>query len=501
MNVVDGESITRTEERKADVIVVGSGPAGAAVARTAARGGASVIVVEEGPLVRPEEMAEDGFTAMTELYRDMGTSLLMGSAPMPFLQGRVVGGTSVINGAISWRLPRDVYDEWVSADPAIADDIPWQRVDELFDRVEADLSISPTSPEVSGLNNDLLAKGAEALGLEHRPISRNVSGCCGLGRCLQGCPEGHKTSMDLTYLPDAAEHGAVIMCSTRAVVVEVEGGRATGVRGVTSSGGEVRLRADRAVVLAASAVQTPALLQRSHIRGGPVGENFQCHPGVSMVGRFREDVRMWTGATQGHEVIGLRREGIKLEALGYDMSLVAMRTKGVGRALTADIADLGHFCNWGAAIRAEGRGRVKARGGSGGVSVRFSLTRDDVAKVRRGVRVMGEMMLAAGADSVAPGIPGWHEKVTDRSVMARFEEEGPLDPRAYTMAVTHMFGTCKLGSDPATCVVRPDFRHHRTKSLYIADSSVFPSNTGVNPQTSIIALATLCGEKVLATSH
>ena len=68
------------------------------------------------------------------------------------------------------------------------------------------------------------------------------------------------------------------------------------------------------------------------------------------------------------------------------------------------------------------------------------------------------------------------------------------------MAVTHMFGTCAMGSDPARSVVRPDFRHHRVDRLYVADSSVFPTNTGVNPQTSIIALATLCGRRVLESA-
>jgi choline dehydrogenase-like flavoprotein len=123
---------------------------------------------------------------------------------------------------------------------------------------------------------------------------------------------------------------------------------------------------------------------------------------------------------------------------------------------------------------------------------------EDVVQLRRGVRVLGEMMLAAGAEFVTPGVFGWHEKVTDRAVMARFEDDGPLDPKAYTMVVTHMFGTCRMGADPSASVVRPDFRHHAVEGLYVADSSVFPTNTGVNPQTSIMALASICGRRIAA---
>lgn len=80
--------------------------------------------------------------------------------------------------------------------------------------------------------------------------------------------------------------------------------------------------------------------------------------------------------------------------------------------------------------------------------------------------------------------------------MEAFEREGTLDPKAYAMAVTHMFGTARMGGDPATSVVRPDFRHHSVDGLWVADSSVFPSNTGVNPQTSIIVLAMRCAEAI-----
>ncbi|MBI4706237.1 MAG: GMC family oxidoreductase [Deltaproteobacteria bacterium] len=503
MNLVDGAQLTGTEHQRYDFVVVGSGPAGATVARALARAGASVAVVEEGPAVTPEQCPEDGFSAMAELYRDLGASLTIGHPPIAYVQGRVVGGGSVINGAISWRLPRDVFGEWTAADPALAEALPWPEIEAQHDEIETDLDVVPTHPAVAGAKNSLMAAGAEALGLEHRPIARYASACRGLGRCLQGCPEGHKASMDRTYLAEACRHGAQIYCSTRVEAVNVDRGRAAGIAAVAEAGATLQLGARRAVVLAASAVQTPVLLWRSRIRQGPVGDFFQCHPGVSVAGRFAEPVRMWTGATQGHEVIGLRSEGLKIEVLGYDRALVAFRLKGVGRTLRRGVGELAHWCQWGAAIRARGTGRVRPSvwGGSGGrASVRYWLAREDVVRARRGVRVLGEMMLAAGAERVCPGVHGWHAEVCDRATMAGVEQDGPLDPTAYSMAATHLFGTCRMGSDPRTSVVRPDFRHHAVRGLYVADSSVFPSNIGVNPQTSIMAMAGLCARRLLDES-
>jgi choline dehydrogenase-like flavoprotein len=131
--------------------------------------------------------------------------------------------------------------------------------------------------------------------------------------------------------------------------------------------------------------------------------------------------------------------------------------------------------------------------------VRFDLGRGDLFKVRQGVRVLGELLFAAGAEQVEPGVFGMPSVVTGAEQMRAFEDEGPLRGTHYSMAVTHLFGTCRMGSDPATSVVRPDFRHHHIEGLYVADSSVFPSNTGVNPQTSILALATLCGRQLTAS--
>ena len=113
---------------------------------------------------------------------------------------------------------------------------------------------------------------------------------------------------------------------------------------------------------------------------------------------------------------------------------------------------------------------------------------------------MGEMMFAAGALWVAPGIPGWDTRVEDPRRLADLETQGPTDPRAYPAAVTHMFGTCRMGSDPAITVVDPSFRHHDAQGLFVADSSVFPTNTGVNPQTSIIAMARLCATAITQAS-
>jgi choline dehydrogenase-like flavoprotein len=491
----NGEEIRKDGDERADAVIVGSGPGGATVARALARAGMRVLIVEEGALWLPKDLPADAWTAQAELYRDLGGIVAMGTLPMPLVQGCAVGGTSLINGAISWRLPRDIYDEWVAADPALGEAISWEALEESMNQIERDLHIHPTDPAISGANNLLLGQGAEKLGIEHRPISRNVKGCRGLGRCMQGCPEGHKMSMDRSYLPDALAHNATLFYNTTAQRILHEKGRAKGILAQTKGGATLTLHAP-IVIIAAGALHSPLLLWKSGLRSPALGQGFQCHPGVGITGRFKEPVRMWQGATQGHEVIGLRREGIKLEALGFDTTLVASRLKSFGDTLMQDIGDLASWANWGAAIRAEAKGRVKPTW-QGRPSIRYSLTQRDLLKIRRAIRIMGEIMFAAGAEAVYPSIAGWHERVDHPAIMARLEDEAPLKPRAYNALATHLFSTCRMGSHPHTNVVNCRFQSHLVNGLYLTDASVFPSNTGVNPQTSILALSRLAAQSIL----
>jgi hypothetical protein len=198
---------------------------------------------------------------------------------------------------------------------------------------------------------------------------------------------------------------------------------------------------------------------------------------------------MWEGATQGHEVFGLRHEGLKFEALGFGLAVMAGRLGGVGREFSNEIADMAHQLDWGAAVRAEARGRVRVVAGK--ARVLYTPTARDVALFRRGLRVLGEMMLAAGADYVSPGVRGFKPRTSSIEDLIQLEKAGPTNPASFTAAITHMFGTCVMGNDPLTSVVRTDFRHVMLEGLYVADSSVFPSNIGVNPQIPIMAVATL----------
>jgi choline dehydrogenase-like flavoprotein len=491
---LDGRTTDRDVVLHCDVVIVGSGPGGATAARDLAVAGADVVVVEAGAWVQPHEFPADPLASLSNLYAGGGFVFTKGRSPMQVLQGRVLGGTSVVNSAICWRLPRDVHDEWVAADPSLGDALSWESIDRAGEQIEDYLGVAPTAAAVAGANNELLARGAAQMGLAHQPIRRNTLGCEGLGRCNGGCPKGAKLSMDRSMLPAAVTHGARIVTSVQVDEILRRRDTAIGVAGTSAAGGRVHIEADRAVVLAAGAIHTPLLLLTNHIGHGPVGQRLQCHPGVTVAGRFEEPVRSWQGATQGHEVTGLMGEGIKIEALAFDPAVLATRLDRIGSDLVTELDRLAHWASWGAGIRTLANGSV--RPGRHGPKIRFNLTPGDLAMVRRAVSKLGQLLLAAGAVEVAPAVVGFDRRVRDVTTMQRLEREGPTDPRAFTFAISHLFGTCRLGTNPDTSVVGPDFAHHHIDRLYVADASVFPTNLGVNPQISIMSLAACCARSI-----
>ena len=77
-------------------------------------------------------------------------------------------------------------------------------------------------------------------------------------------------------------------------------------------------------------------------------------------------------------------------------------------------------------------------------------------------------------------------------------ENGPLDPRAYIAILSHLFGGCPMSADPRQGVVDENGRVHGLEGLYVADASAIPTTLGVNPQHTIMALASAWAESAVA---
>lgn len=490
---IDGADCTRPLTDEADFVVLGSGAGGATAAALLAENGFSVILLEEGPWVRTRQFGTDLWGASRRMFRAGGGAVTMGRSMLSLMQGRCVGGSTTINSAIAWRSPAEVLDAW-STEYGLGEHVNARRLEAHYEALERELSVRSISDESLGVNSSLLGLAAKKLGYEAHRIQRYDSGCEGTAGCLTGCRHGRKMSMNITMVPRALRAGARLYCNAHAERVEIRGGRAVGVL-ATLQGREGKptllVRARRGVLVAASTVQTPNLLRRSGLRNKHLGEHFQAHPGISIAGTFGDDVRMDYGATQGYNSLHFQQsDRLKFESISLPPELSVARLPGFGKELSERLGQLGKMAIWAVVMRSPTEGRV--REGWLGERVEYNLSDEDVRRLRKGLQVLSEMLFEVGAKEVYPGLYKGMPSVLRSRDECRAWEDAPLDPQAYLVMASHLFGAARMAPDAARGVVGTDFQSHEARGLYVVDSSVFPTNLGVNPQHTIMAMARLC---------
>lgn len=485
-----------------DFVVVGSGAGGAAAAVILARAGHRVAVVEAGPWRAPEDYPVTTYGAMRDLFADWGALVTESRALWPVVQASCVGGTTVVNSAIVVRTPGDCFERWEREYGIDGDDLA-ERVWTHQDRIEHELSAEEVPADARGLLNTLAMDGAEAMGMKSHYMVRYVKDCEGTGQCLQGCRAGRKQSTNVNYIPEVLERGGYVLSCAPVDEIVFDRAHAAGVTGrfrdplTRRAGARFSVRARRAVLVAASATQTPVLLARSGVKSRALGSLFRAHPGTGVFGVYDDPVDQNIGATQGWASTAFRVEpGIKLETLAIPPEMVAGRLPGGGRELVRRFREYRHLAMWVTAVRAESTGTVKPSF-FGRPVVRYVLDERDMDKLRKGLAMVTRMHFAAGAREVIPGIYGLPYKIGPDDV--HLIEEGPLDPRCYIAILSHLFGGCPMSADPRKGVVDGNGKVHGLEGLYVVDASAIPTTIGVNPQHTIMALASAWAER-LATS-
>jgi choline dehydrogenase-like flavoprotein len=486
---------------EADFVVVGSGAGGAAAAVVLARGGHRVAIVEAGPWRAVEDYPHTTYGAMRDLFADWGSLVTRSRALWPVVQASCVGGTTVINSAIVVRTPADCFERW-EREYGVGGEGLARRVWEHQERIERELSAEEVPPDARGLMNTLAKDAADALGWDSHYMVRYAKSCEGAGQCLQGCRKGRKQSTNLNYVPEVLERGGDVVSCAPVDEVVFEGVRAVAVTGrfrdpVTHrTGPRFTVRASRAVLVAASATQTPVLLARSGVKSRALGSLFRAHPGTGIFGVYDDPVDQNVGATQGWASTAFRLDpGLKMETLAIPPEMVAGRLPGGGRELVRRFREYRNIAMWVTAVRAESAGTVKP-GLFGGPVVRYQLDERDMRKFRTGLGMVARMHFAAGAREIIPGIYGLPYKLGPDDVHRI--DEGPLDPRAYVAILSHLFGGCPMSSDRAVGVVDGDGKVHGTEALYVVDASAIPTTLGVNPQHTIMGLASTWAERLVS---
>ncbi|MBJ7518973.1 MAG: GMC family oxidoreductase [Solirubrobacteraceae bacterium] len=475
-----------------DACVIGTGAGGAPVAAELAAAGLRVAMLEEGAWHDADDFSARPRDMAPRLYRDGGQSVTIGDPPIVLPTGRGVGGTTLINSGTCFRTPAHVLERWREDDGLSA--LTEEELAPVFDDVEATIGVAEVPADLAGENAAIVRRGAERLGLSGGYLRRNARGCVGSGVCAFGCPAGAKQHTGVTFVPRAWEHGAVLFTDATVRDLVRRGDRVTEVVASTSAGGTLRVRAD-VFVVACGTIGTPLLLRRNGLgtASGQLGRNLSIHPASAVRARMDHEVRMWEGVPQSYYVDAYAADGIMLEGIAAPPDQAAMATPRAGAVLRDLMLDVRRSASFGVMVTDEGRGAVHSV--LGRPVLRYDLHPGDAARFQRGFAHLAEIFFAAGAREVivpVSGLPALRDRDVEPLLRAR------VRPRDLKLMAFHPLGTARAGADPERSVVDGDLRVHGLANLFVADGSVVPSSPGVNPQLTIMALATRAARLIAA---
>lgn len=500
---------SKTVRLQADVIVVGSGSGGAITAYELARAGKKVIVLEAGRYVPSSSFKEDLTDSMLRMFQDSGLQT-NSTGDVIVLQGALAGGSSVVDATICVRTPDAVLKEW-STDFGL-DNITRENLEPHYAKMESRLAVHENEPHEINDCANIVVRGCEAMGWSWKPLTRNVRQCALTGHCIAGCATDRKQSALVTHLPWAVALGAEIYTDAHVDFVNTRNGRASGVEGrfidpdskqmVASFVAEAQL-----VVLAAGAVQTPLILEKSGIGGQSdmVGRNLSVHPSVTVIGKFPEPVYGWRGALTGVQVNEFHTPEaghiIMESGLAAPMQLISQGELGEGDDHIRFMENYKYYAALNVFVHDHGQGYVHWVGDpyKGEKRLEWNLSREEFDSFRDGLKHAGRIMFAAGAEKVH--LPAYNltaaNNVFELDKAVDKIEYGALGLYTLRMLAYEPQGTCRMGRDPFDSVVNPWGECHDVKGLFITDASIIPSETTTHVHLTVCALASYIVDNII----
>ena len=495
-----GRNVTSDTTLDCDVCVIGSGAGGATAARVLARAGLRVIVLEAGGYNQRDRFTMREHETYPLLYQE-GMRRATADLAIGILQGRTVGGGTVVNWTTSFRTPDHVLAHWRERYGLAA--LTSEALDPHWAEMEGRLGVYPVPDEQLNPNNRKLWDGATALGWGRERLRRNVRGCRQLGYCGMGCPVDAKQSALVTLLPDAVAAGATVLADCDVRRLHHQDGRITSVEAVfhhpeegdRPTGLTATIR-PQVCIVAGGAINSPALLLRSEVPDphARLGHRTFLHPVAATVGHFNDVVAPYSGVPQS---VASHHFVQRTEGMGFFLETAPLHPVLYAGALTAHgpqhreaMEALPHTANVLAILvdgfdESETGGRVTLDR-AGNPLLDYHYTPRLWEAVQAGIEAGARVLLAAGARRVlTPNEPP--VEILAESSLPQLAGQ-IYAPNRVRLFSAHQMGGCAMGADPAESVVDSDLCHHDLRNLYVMDGSVMPTGLGVNPQFTIYGL-------------
>lgn len=494
-----------------DVVVIGSGAGGAVAAAAVADEGHEVLIVEAGSNYPSSRITHEEARMTARLFKD-GALQTTRDRDIIVFQGRVVGGSTVINNGICLRMKQeglvhpdaeDVFETWANLGAPISE----AQLATSYEAIENRLEVSEMSQISGRYNGPHLINGWQKYAaqsqdpMDKRAISawfqKNYgpqapkTECVYCGYCNTGCPYGRKKAMPESFLSHATDSArpkpARILDGAQADrITWVDGNDAQRVASaveITLNDGRKRVvKLRKGVVVAAGALASSVILRNSGIEksGAGISLNIAC-PVVALMPDGTE-ANVWN---EDQMATYVDRGDFLIESHFQPPMSMATLVPGWFDEHFRRMHNYNRLVSAGVLFPADRLGRMEKG------KLRLKIGEPELALLRRALATMTKVHFLNGAIEVYPALlkgQTIRKGMTDEEI-DDFFEGAIVEPDDVVLSSSHPHGGNAINVDPAKGVVDLDQRVHGTENVYVTDASVMPSCIRVNAQLTTMAMA------------
>lgn len=513
-------------DRPFDYVVVGSGPAGSVLAHELRRGGKHVLLIERGSLLVPGSMQTRSIGELIDARTSEDGGIFIHN-------GLAVGGGTEVNVDLCFAptllaIQRKI-EGWRRAGQIRANEFSQEEIRSTYEWVKTAIGTRTLTKSEINANNHVLWDGSLKAGLHPKLYDLNT-----YAPGTSPYPTTDKRSSESQLLIDALQDRSNPLsilpdADVRRILFEPRNGTpdAVGIELVTrvpfQNEGAIAdpngLHIDPAatvilhaqtVILAAGALGSPTILLRSGLTNDQIGRGVVLHPSLPILAKFDRPIDALNG-TQASVFVDdhLVDRGYAFESMSAEPSYAALMALGPPLHTFEVAKSFRNLAGFGVmlvdTVSPENRLLLDSKGEP---VIQYQLSSSDKQRFRQGIAEAVRTMFLAGArevyipsnEDLAANSPGSHSAptmMTDSKDASQIENLQFI-PNRTILTSAHMQATDKMGNDPRTSVVAPDFHVWGTTNLYVMDGSVFPTSVGANPMQTIYTFAKIFADQLQA---
>ena len=504
--------IKQNTEVKAQVCVIGSGCGGATLAKKLTDEGLSVVVLERGGYYPASKMDQNELNMAGKISasRNLKTSHDGGNI---LVGGHNIGGASVHYWADSYRTPQWKLDEW--QDEYGISGHQTSDLEEAWSELESNLHIHEAQPEFFNQMNKKIKESSMRFGWHGHHVPQARKYCQKSGHCMQGCLYNAKQSQMITHIPQAINQGAKVFADAEASKFIFDGDKVTGLivniidrKSNRPNGIKMLITAEQFVVAAGGFNSAYFLMQQGLEEKLPaLGKNLSMNPSVIVHGVYEDEIVLWRNIPAAYgidEFLQRRYENNEYQEGGYIImanqvqpALFAAVLPGFGtehRELMQQLPYIGSTISWIDDIPDE-LGEIRLESDSS-KTIHYEYGQQTKAVLKDSIKKQVMLHFDAGAKQV---IVAGHQGITLNSIDELNKLETLIiEAGGLFLGSPHPGGACRMGKDPQTSVVNSNHKVHGLKNVYVADSSVFPTSSALDPSLTIMGFSYIAAKHILA---